>query len=226
MAHCRNVDILFPMAAKTPLFRSEECSNPSCRFRFPLIVGQDDVAQCPKCGAPLDAEKSISYGRHQIAHTHAEQLSQMHVLLDNIRSVYNVGSIFRTAAALGVTKLHLCGMTATPEHPRLTKTAIGAEKAVPWAYANNALLVADELIARGFSLWAIEGGEGATSLFEMEIPQPNAKFSLVVGNEQTGVDPALLARCERILYIPMLGGKESLNVTVAFGIAAYYLRNL
>lgn len=214
------------MSSTPPLFRSEECSNPACRFRFPLIVGQDVVPQCPKCSAPLDTEKSTSYGRHQIAHYRAEGLPVMHALLDNIRSAYNVGSIFRTAVAAGVQKLHLCGMTATPANPRVVKTAIGAEKAVSWAYANNALLAADELIITGVSLWAIEGGEGSTSLFEMEIPQPNAKLGLVVGNEQTGIDPALLSRCERVLYIPMLGGKESLNVTVAFGIAAYYLRGL
>ena len=214
------------MMSKTVSFRSQECSKPACRFRFPVMTGREAVNRCPKCGAPLDQKKTASYGRHRVRHTLASPTFEFRLLLDNIRSAYNVGSIFRTAEAVGVKKLHLCGMTATPEHPKLGKTAIGAERNVSWAYANNAVVSGEALLDAGFSLWAIEGGEESISLFDVELPKPDAKISLILGNELAGVDPALLSRCERILYIPMLGGKESLNVTVAFGIAAYYLQGM
>ena len=149
---------------------------------------------------------------------------QLHILLDNIRSLYNVGSIFRTAEALGVTKLHLCGMTATPENPRLEKTALGAETLVDWEYHTNGLWTARLLREQQFYLLAIEGGERSESLFEMDIPCGARKIALVIGNELAGVDPDILAISDRILYIPMLGEKESLNLTVAFGIAAYFVR--
>ncbi len=151
---------------------------------------------------------------------------EVHVLLDNIRSLYNVGSIFRTAEALGVAKLHLCGMTATPENPRLAKTALGAEKLVAWEHHNNGVWAARLLREQQFDLWAIEGGERSASLFEMGIPPAARKIALVIGNELAGVDPDILAISDRILYIPMLGEKESLNLTVAFGIAAYFVRYL
>ncbi len=147
----------------------------------------------------------------------------MHILLDNIRSLYNVGSIFRTAEAVGAAKLHLCGMTATPKNPRLAKTALGAEEMVAWEYHNNALLAAQKLRDEGFALWALEGGDGAESIFGVSPPKPKSKLVLVVGNEMAGVDPEVLTLCKRVLYIPMNGKKESLNLAVAFGIAAYRL---
>jgi len=209
---------------EVPSFCSQECSDQACGFRFPEFVGKEEGSSCPKCGAPLDETKAEFYGRHHVNHSLANPTFEMHVLLDNIRSVYNVGSVFRTAEAVGVEQLHLCGMTATPEHPKLAKTAIGAEKTVPWGYASNAIVAAEKLMDAGFSLWAIEGGERAISLFDVDLPKPNAKIGLVLGNELAGVDPALLTLCERVLYIPMLGGKESLNITVAFGIAVYHLQ--
>lgn len=180
---------------------------------------------CPKCGAPLLAE-SEAYPRHQVPKTDAGFGSRsVRVLLDNIRSLYNVGSIFRTAEAVGIRHIHLCGMTATPENPRLAKTALGAEKKVAWSYHPNAVLAAQELREQGFALWAIEGGEQAQSLFALQ-PPAEQKIVLVIGNELAGVDPAVLRLAERVLFIPMRGEKESLNLTVAFGIAAYFLRSL
>ena len=125
---------------------------------------------------------------------------------------------------MGVQKLHLCGMTATPDNPRLAKTAIGAENLVLWEHHNNALVAAQTLVEEGYVLWAIEGGKDATLLFDAEIPSNHQRIVLVIGNELAGIDPETLKICERILYIPMQGSKESLNLTVAFGIAAYFLR--
>ena len=213
------------MTKKPPFFSTQECTNQSCRFRFPLLESVA-VDACPKCGASLH-NVGISYERHQVKKGEfASHPVEIHVLLDNIRSLYNVGSIFRTAEAVGVQKLHLCGMTATPDNPRLAKTAIGAESMLAWQQHNNALVAAKTLCAQGFSLWAIEGGEQATPLFDAKTPQDNQRIVLVIGNELAGIDPEILEICERILYIPMQGQKESLNLTVAFGIAAYFLRYL
>jgi 23S rRNA (guanosine2251-2'-O)-methyltransferase len=152
------------------------------------------------------------------------QPARVEALLDNIRSVYNVGAMLRTADGAGIRHLHLCGITATPDHPRVAKTALGAEDAVPWSAHPNSLDVADELKGRGYALWALESGERAEPLFGAGPAPQGTPLALVVGNELAGIDPALLARCDRVLYIPMAGVKGSLNAAVAFGIAAYYLR--
>ncbi|MCP4140502.1 MAG: RNA methyltransferase [Chloroflexi bacterium] len=167
----------------------------------------------------------MSYERHTVGKGNLSPRSiETHIFLDNLRSLYNVGSIFRTAEAVGISHVHLCGMTPTPDNPRLAKTAIGAEKIIAWDYHKNGLIAAKKLRDDGFSLWAIEGGAEATPLFETDISQDRQKIVLIIGNELAGVDPEILSLCERVLYIPMEGNKESLNVTVAFGIAAYFLR--
>lgn len=186
--------------------------------------GKPTIDACPNCGAPV---KNVvhSYERHTVGEGNlAQRPIEIHAFLDNVRSLYNVGSIFRTAEAVGISHLHLCGMTPTPDNPRLAKTAIGAEQMIAWQHHNNGLIAAENLCDQGFALWAIEGGEEAMPLFETDVPQDNQRIVLVIGNELAGVDPGILAICERILYIPMGGRKESLNVTVAFGIAAYFLR--
>ena len=205
-------------------FQTKECTNKNCRFRFPLMESEAVINTCPKCESPLK-DIGIPYDRHSVQKEDPSPDSfEIHVLLDNIRSLYNVGSVFRTAESVGVQKLHLCGMTTTPDNPRLAKTAIGAEALVAWEYHNNGLDAAKMLQEQGFSLWAIEGGEEATPLFGLNISRDNQRIALVIGNELAGIDPEIMEISERILYIPMQGSKESLNLTVAFGIAAYYLR--
>ena len=207
-----------------PLFHTKECANTDCGFRFPSLIGANELDTCPKCGSPLHLAGS-AYPRHFVGEgQRPPNPLELHILLDNIRSLYNVGSIFRTAEALGVAKLHLCGMTATPENPRLAKTSLGAETLVEWEHHNNGLWAARLLREQQFDLWAIEGGERSESLFEMGNSPVEGKIALVIGNELAGVDPDILAISDRILYIPMLGEKESLNLTVAFGIAAYFVR--
>ena len=145
-------------------------------------------------------------------------------MLDNIRSTYNVGSMFRTADGAGVAHVHLCGITALPDHPRIAKTALGAEKAVPWTYYRNGVDAAVSLKARGYYLWALESGPRSESLFAAAVEPDGRPILLVVGNERVGVDPGILAYCERVFALPMQGQKESLNAAVAFGIAVYALR--
>jgi len=149
----------------------------------------------------------------------------LQALLDNVRSTFNVGSIFRSADGAGLQHLYLCGITPTPDHPKLAKTALGAESNVPWSQHRNALDLAAMLQAQGYQLWALETTATALPL-QAAPPLPAKGVVLVVGNEVTGVDPALLARCTQVVALPMDGQKRSLNVAVAFGIASYTLRFL
>lgn len=145
----------------------------------------------------------------------------MHALLDNVRSVYNVGSIFRSADGAGLGTLYLCGVTPTPDNPKLAKTALGAHNTVRWESWPNAVDLARRLLAEGCHLWALEEGTRAEPL--LAAPPPPIPTVLVVGSEVTGIDPGLLDLCERTLAIPMFGAKRSLNVATAFGIAAVIL---
>jgi tRNA G18 (ribose-2'-O)-methylase SpoU len=134
--------------------------------------------------------------------------------------------MFRTADAAGISHLHLCGISATPKQAKVAKTALGAEQSVPWSYYRNGVDAAVALKQRGYRLWAIEGGPQAESLFQARSMRQGWPIVLVVGNEVTGVDPAILQQCDQVLSIPMHGRKRSLNVAVAFGIAVYYLRHV
>lgn len=148
-------------------------------------------------------------------------------LLDNIRSGWNVGAMFRTADGLGGGRMHLCGITPSPEHPQVAKTALGAEKTLPWVYASNAVEQCRALQQRGYAIWVLEDCPDAEVIFDLRGQGlVNERCVLVVGNEVTGVDPAILALCDRALAIPMLGVKRSLNVAVAYGIALSVLQHL
>jgi 23S rRNA (guanosine2251-2'-O)-methyltransferase len=145
-------------------------------------------------------------------------------LLDNIRSTYNVGSMFRAADGAGLRHLHLCGITPTPENPKVAKTALGTEKSLPWDYSRNSVIAARALKRRGFKLFSLEANLQAISIFELDLARIEDPILLVVGNEINGVDPELLSVSDQVVWIPMQGEKESLNVSLAFGIAAYTLR--
>src|SRR5690606_8265961 len=147
---------------------------------------------------------------------------------DNVRSLTNVGSMFRTADGVGIRHMHLGGFTPTPEHPKFAKTALGAERSVAWSHCPDPAATAEALVAAGKRLWALEGGPRSSDLFDLlgaaGGPEDPA-IVLVLGHEVSGVDPRILDRCERIARIPMAGIKGSLNVSVAFGIASYLLRH-
>ena len=146
------------------------------------------------------------------------------LLLDNLRSTLNVGSIFRTADGAGVAHIYCCGTTPTPEHPKIVKTGLGAEGFIPWTYYRNALDV-PELEDTGVEIISLEATSTSADLF-IEITQIDIDKSvlLILGNEISGIDPALMQRSHRVLALPMLGNKSSLNVAVAAGIAMYALR--
>ena len=146
------------------------------------------------------------------------------MLLDNIRSAWNVGSIFRSADGFGFTHAYLCGITPTPESEAVTKTSLGAEETVPWTYHKDAVKLVRTLKKKGWLVWALEEHERAVHLSANIGLGDSRPVVLIVGNEVTGVDPGLLALSDAIFYIPMQGDKQSFNVAIAFGIAAYQLK--
>lgn len=203
-----------------------QCSNSLCRFRFPAPATGELGQTCPRCGSPAPMVATIRNADDDNPRSSQPPPGPaVEVLLDNIRSTFNVGAMFRTADGAGLQHLHLCGLTPTPEHPKVAKTALGAEHAVPWRYWPNALDAAEDAQQRGLHLWALEVSTKATSLFEIgPLLHPQRPILLIVGNEVSGVDPDLLARSERCIWIPMQGYKRSLNVAIAFGVIAYFLR--
>jgi len=142
------------------------------------------------------------------------------VLLDDVRSLYNVGAFFRTADAAGVEKLYLCGITCHPPHPAITKTALGAEESVPWEHSWDPIEVAFGLRERGYQLVAIETDPTAQDLYDW---QPSFPVCLIFGHEVEGVRPSLAALCNIRVRIPMRGVKHSLNVATAAGVVIYEL---
>lgn len=153
----------------------------------------------------------------------------MILILDNIRSVHNVGSIFRTADAAGVKKIYLCGYTPTPldrfNKPRkdFVKVSLGAERTVPWEHVEKAAEAIATAHTNGYTIAALEQHPSSVNIFTY-VPPP--VLALIVGNEVEGVSPAHLSCVDAILEIPMQGSKESLNVSVATGIALYTLKHL
>ncbi len=148
------------------------------------------------------------------------------VVLDNIRSVYNVGSIFRTANAVGIEKIILCGITPTPLDKKglrrkdFAKVALGAEDTVAWEYMESAVQALEVLASEGFYSIAIEQSETSVDYKSVHV-EGKENIAFVIGSEVDGVLKEVLDRCDVIAEIPMKGTKESLNVTIAFGIAVY-----
>jgi tRNA(Leu) C34 or U34 (ribose-2'-O)-methylase TrmL len=203
-------------------FQVYQCTRESCLLRFSLEAGS--VVRCPVCRAPV-APVGMPYGRQAVrAESNAAPGPQLEVLLDNIRSAWNVGSMLRSADGAGVSCVHLCGVSAAPDNPKVAKTALGAERSLPWQHAPDGVQLAQALKAAGMRLWALEGGERAESLFDLRDEIPGSPMLLIAGNELTGVDPGLLDLCEHVASLPMGGMKGSLNVAVAFGIAVYFIR--
>jgi 23S rRNA (guanosine2251-2'-O)-methyltransferase len=145
-----------------------------------------------------------------------------YVICDNIRSLYNVGSIFRTADALGAKKIYLCGITGTPLQKGLAKVSLGAENSVAWEKAGPAWRVVEKLKKQGFSVIALEQTKNSLDIKRF---RPKFPLALVVGNEVDGVAKSVIKRTNGAIQIPMAGVKESLNVAVAFGIAGYDIVN-
>lgn len=142
------------------------------------------------------------------------------VVLDDVRSLHNVGSVFRTCDAFRAEAIFLCGITATPPHNEIHKTALGAEDAVEWRYFATAEEAVAELKRRGSVVYAVEQAEGSTSLRDF-LPAPQRPYAIVLGNEVKGVGQRVVDMCDGCLEIPQFGTKHSLNVSVAAGIVIW-----
>jgi tRNA G18 (ribose-2'-O)-methylase SpoU len=203
-------------------YEIRQCEAADCQFRFPVAVGDVAGSACPHCGTATMLAATPQAGSTPSLQT-TPRFNRLELLLDNIRSLYNVGAIMRTADGAGVTHLHLGGITAPPTHPKLTKTALGAESALPWTQHRNSVHAVQQLKSEGVAIWVLE--EGETNLFTATLPeQANQPILLVIGNEKVGVDPEIAALADHIFALPMSGVKNSLNVAVAFGIAIYQIQ--
>lgn len=141
-------------------------------------------------------------------------------VLDDIRSHHNTGAIFRTMDAFACKAVYLCGITGTPPHRDIHKTALGATETVEWKYCENALLAVKELKVEGYQIVALEIADGSVNISDFVI-KPNQKIALVLGNEVNGVNQQIIDICDICLEIPQYGTKHSLNVSVSGGIALW-----
>ncbi len=144
------------------------------------------------------------------------------VIMDNIRSMNNVGSVFRTCDAFSVEQIVLCGITACPPNKEISKTALGATESVAWSYVKETEAAVKELKANGYKIYAIEQVDTSIALDKFEIDQ-NDKIAVILGNEVFGVADEVLPLCDGAIEIPQTGTKHSLNVTIAGGIVIWEL---
>lgn len=144
------------------------------------------------------------------------------VILDNVRSLHNIGSVFRTSDAFRVECIYLCGITATPPHPEMHKTALGAEFTVDWKYVNNAVEAVDNLRQEGYVVFSVEQAENSIMLENIQLEQ-GRRYAVVLGNEVKGVQQEVIDHSDGCVEIPQYGTKHSLNVSVTAGIVIWDL---
>lgn len=160
-------------------------------------------------------------GRKSIEDFKQSEKTPLVVVLDNIRSMHNVGSVFRSADAFLIEKMVLCGYTPRPPHRDIHKTALGATETVAWEYAESTVDAVQSLQANGYKVYAVEQAEGA--VFLHEFTPGNENIAIVLGNEVEGVSDEVLDICDGCIEIPQLGSKHSLNISVAAGIILWAL---
>ena len=218
----------------SPLAVFWECANPACRFRYVESAPAGRGTTCPRCGAAaqvvarvprpdsMDSADTSSPVPLPSASPFPTPFPTIALLLDNFRSAYNVGAAFRTADAAGVTHVYLSGITPAPTHPRVQKTALGAEQWVPWSHHPNGVALSARLKQEGWTLWGMETAASARRLNAQQ-PLPS-KLVLALGNEVAGLDPGILTQADAVVALPMWGRKRSLNVASALAAALYVLR--
>lgn len=204
------------------------CPSEGCRASFELATQRLGKSMaCPTCGQSMTArprsiEAQLVAQQDRISGGVGASIERLPfvVLLDDLRSLWNVGSIFRTADGCGVREIVLAGITGFPPRREISKTALGAEEAVAWSYRADARQALEEMRRRGYEAVAVESTPRATSLEAMEWPEA---VCLVLGNEVAGVSSPVMDACDHHVSIPMRGVKDSFNVAVAFGIVAHHL---
>lgn len=150
-------------------------------------------------------------------------MAEIYVLLENIRSAYNVGAMFRTSDGAEVKKIFLCGITATPPNSEISKTALGAEDFVKWEYEEEALECIAKLKKKGVLIVAVEIAKGAKNYWEWKVPKKK-DVCFIMGHEVSGVSKEVLDAADEKIFIPMFGKKESLNVEAAFSTVVYEIK--
>ena len=161
-------------------------------------------------------------GRLSVGDFKKTEKSPITLVLDNVRSLNNVGSAFRTADAFRIEKIFLCGITGTPPHRDIQKTALGATESVDWEYCLNTSEAIEKLKASNYQLCALEQVKNSMKLNDFS-PKKGKKYALIFGNEVFGVEEEVLKACDQVLEIPQLGTKHSLNISVSLGIAVWDL---
>ncbi len=160
--------------------------------------------------------------RKSVAAFKEAEKTPISIVLDDIRSLHNIGSVFRTADAFLLEKIYLCGITAVPPHKEIHKTALGATETVTWEYHKDVVTVIEMLQKEGAEVLAIEQVENSVYLQDFAI-EKGKKYALVFGNEVYGVSQAAIEKCQGSIEIPQLGTKHSLNISVSMGIVVWDL---
>lgn len=161
--------------------------------------------------------KTIEIERISVEEFQQAEKTPLVVVLDNVRSMYNIGSVFRTADAFRIEKVLLCGITATPPSNEIHKTALGAEESVTWKYFNDTMDAVNYLKENGYTLCAIEQCEGSVMLNDFR-KEDGKKYAVFMGNEVKGVQQSVIDKCDVCIEIPQYGTKHSMNVSVTAGI--------
>ena len=164
--------------------------------------------------------KNNELGRISVDEFKAVEKTPIIVVLDNVRSLNNIGSVFRTSDAFLIEKIYLCGITATPPHKDIHKTALGSTDTVDWEYAENTLDLVEKLKAENIKICSVEQAENATMLNNFKI-ESNTKYALVFGNEVKGVAQNVVNTSDVVIEIPQFGTKHSLNISVSCGIVVW-----
>ncbi len=166
--------------------------------------------------------KNSELDRKTIAEFKASEKTRLLIILDNIRSLNNIGSVFRTADAFLIEKIYLCGITATPPHKDIQKTALGATDTVSWEHKKDTLELVHELRSRNVKIISIEQAENAAMLNDF-IPETHQRYAIIFGNEVKGVQQEVVSESDVVIEIPQFGSKHSLNISVSAGIVVWDL---
>lgn len=161
-------------------------------------------------------------GRKSVEEFKRSEKTPVIVVLENIRSAYNIGSVFRTSDAFLIEGIYIVGYSAQPPHKEIKKTALGAEESVAWKHFNTAAEAIEELRLKGFNVYAAEQAEGSFKLNAIGF-EPGEKIAVIFGNEVTGVEQATIQLCDGCIEIPQLGMKHSLNIATAAGVVLWEL---
>ena len=164
--------------------------------------------------------RTVEMRRLSLEDFHQAEKLPLIVVLDDVRSLYNVGSVFRSCDAFRVEAIYLCGITATPPHAEIHKTALGAEDSVSWKYFPSAMEAIEDLRARDIYIYGVEQVEGSEKLQDLS-PKQGQRYAVILGNEVKGVHQEVIDQCDGCLEIPQYGTKHSLNVSVTAGIIVW-----